>query len=224
MLAKGSTSSGLVIQLQQPLRGHACAPTRLRSGAAAPPSPSIMWQFEQYLPMMSDTTLRLLRHLRRRDTRPELPHVAEHRPRLSFAHPAARRVARSGRDDLGISRVRDDPLGIAPDANVLEQAGRAARGMAGQASLVLHEGLPCQRQRPPHRRIRVCGRVLVAEIREHDDAQADDAEARRHERPLQEVPSGRRSRNGSRNSKPTTSAGITIVASGSSGPGKYFSN
>jgi hypothetical protein len=36
--------------------------------------------------------------------------------------------------------------------------------------------------------------------------------------------SARESRNGSRNSSPTTSPGMTIVASGSSGPGKYFSS
>ena len=36
--------------------------------------------------------------------------------------------------------------------------------------------------------------------------------------------SGRRSRNGSSNSTATTSPGITIVATGSSGPGKYFSS
>ncbi len=160
-----------------------------------------MWQLEQYLPMMSDTTLVCSGHLRTATPRSQLPHVAEHRPRLSFAHPASRRIARSGRDDFGIARVRDDPLGVAADPDVLEHAGRPARGVTRETALVPDEGLTRQWQRPPDRRVGVCGRVFVPRYVSTTIPRPMTPKPAVTSGRFRKCLSGRRSRNGSRNSK-----------------------
>ena len=73
-----------------------------------------------------------------------------------------------------------------------DRIGRAPGSMAPGAPLVRGNSLPGDRQRRPPRRIGVRRRVLVAEIGQHDDAQADECEPAGHQRPLQRMAVGAR--------------------------------